>query len=222
MKIIIVGGGIAGLATYLHLRKHLPNPPAPAPPHSIRVYESHRPRPSGAPVPGGDANLNSFEALSTSTAIVGGGLGVSPNGMRVLRDLDRTVHRAVTDQGFPCERFIFMGQNGWTLGVQPTSDRGGPDAGAGPGGRGGQPEVCVSSTRHGLWACLMAAVPAGVVQYKKVSRVRVRDGGRKVVVVVFEDGGEEECDLVIGADGVRSTVRKALFGDAPECAPVYT
>ncbi|KXX81435.1 Salicylate hydroxylase [Madurella mycetomatis] len=211
MKIIIVGAGISGLATYLYLRKNLPDPPSPEPPHSIHIYESHRPRASGAPVP---SDTDAFEALSTSTAIVGGGLGVSPNGMRVLRDLDPEIHKAVTEQGFPCEHFIFMGQNGWTLGVQKTSDRGGYE------GPQGQAEVCVSSTRHGLWACLMAAVPKGVVQYRKVSRVETKEGGVKVLV--FEDGGEEECDLLIGADGVKSTVREALFGETAECRPVYT
>ncbi|KLU85895.1 hypothetical protein MAPG_04915 [Magnaporthiopsis poae ATCC 64411] len=112
-----------------------------------------------------------------------------------------------------------MGQNGWTLGVQPTSDRGGFE-GPPPSGRA---EVCVSSTRHGLWACLMAAVPKDVVQYKKVSRVirkRAEAGGTGALAVVFEDGDEEECDLVIGADGVKSIVRKALFGEDDEAGGI--
>ncbi|KAL8314293.1 hypothetical protein RB593_008091 [Gaeumannomyces tritici] len=225
MKVIIVGAGISGLATYLYLKKNLPDPPAPATPHSIRIYESHRPRTGRGLAAGQDHALESFEALSASTAIVGGGLAVAPNGMRVLRDLDPEIHRAVTEQGFPCENFIFMGQNGWTLGTQATSDRGGFE-GPPPSGRA---EVCVSSTRHGLWACLMAAVPEDAVQYKRVSRVVRRPaeaGGTRPLTVVFEDGDEEECDLVIGADGVKSIVRKTLFGEDDEASgmysPVYT
>lgn len=81
MKIIIVGAGISGLSTYLHLRKHLPNPDS----HTITIYESHQARsklPSANSTASEHANLN-LDTLSESTAIVGGGLGISPNGMRV-------------------------------------------------------------------------------------------------------------------------------------------
>ena len=205
MKIIIIGAGISGLATYHYLHKHLPNPPSPASPHTISIYESYRPKSSGTTAA---SDANPFEALSTSTVAVGGGLGITANGMRVLRDLEPEIHKAVMEQGFPCEKVIFMGQNGWTLGMQETHDKGGCD---GPSARR---EVCVLSTRHGLWVCLMAAMPKGAVQYRKMVRVSERKSGKRVVR--FEDGGEEECDLLIGADGVRSTVRKALFGEDEE------
>ncbi|KAK0701242.1 hypothetical protein B0H67DRAFT_524238 [Lasiosphaeris hirsuta] len=209
MKIIITGAGIAGLSTYLHLRKHLPNPPGDSPDsqHTIHIYESHHARTSSNPQP-----PETFDTLSSSTALVGGGLGVSPNGMRVLHDLSPQLHAAVATQGYPCENFIFMGQNGWTLGVQRTGDKGGFE------GLEGREEVCVALSRGGLWKCLMDEVGEGVVRYRKVVSVRERENGGGVVV--FEDGGEEGADLVVGADGVRSVVRSGLFGAS--YGPVYT
>ncbi|KAK0639176.1 hypothetical protein B0T16DRAFT_439836 [Cercophora newfieldiana] len=203
MRIIITGAGISGLSTYLFLRKHLP----PSLSYTIHIYESHRPRPSTTT----NSQPHSFETLSASTALVGGGLGVSPNGMRTLYALSPSLHTAVSAQGFPCEKFLFLGENGWTLGVQRTGDNGGYD---GPNGR---EEVCVSSSRHGLWQCLMEAVGEGVVRYRKVVGVDVKGS---VKIVRFEDGGEEECDLLVGADGVRSVVRGCLFGG--EYGPRYT
>jgi len=220
MKIIIVGGGISGLATYLYLRKNLPNPPAPAPPHSIHIYESHRPRGHDAHAVAEEekgSNTGGSMSLSQTTAVVGGGIGVLPNGMRVLRDLDSSIYNAVLQQGFPCENFIIMGQNGWRLGMDKTSDNGGFD------GPSGMAEVCVSSSRHGLWTCLMAAVPSDAIRYNRVTGVLTNECGTKTLK--FEDGKEEECDLLIGADGVKSAVRSSLFpseGGEDKYRPTYT
>lgn len=210
MKIIICGGGIAGLATFLHLRKHLPNPST----HSIKIYESHRPR-STVPLSALD-----LSALSESTATVGGGLGISPNGMRVLRELDPALHDAVAAQGFRAENFVFRGANGWALGVQRTGD------GGIRGVEGEEEEVCIASSRQGVWECLMRAVEeaGGAVRYAKVVGIE-RDEGSGVVRVRVVDGEgrveTEEADLLVGADGVKSVVRTALFGD-DKFKPAYT
>ncbi|KAF1993507.1 FAD/NAD(P)-binding domain-containing protein [Amniculicola lignicola CBS 123094] len=212
MKIIIIGAGISGLSTYLHLRKHLPSH------HTITIYESHQP--SALPslsTPSPPTPLT-VDTLSSSTALVGGGLGISPNGMRILRDLDPALHDTVCAQGFPAEHFVFKGANGWTLGMQKTSDRN-------VRGEGEKEEVCISSSRHGLWERLRDTVGEGVVVYKKVMSIE-RDVGRDVVLVRLLDreGNEEvdEADLVIGADGVKSVVRIALFGDDEKFKPKYT
>ncbi|KAF2110534.1 hypothetical protein BDV96DRAFT_650653 [Lophiotrema nucula] len=219
MKIIIVGGGISGLSTYLHLRKHLPDPSS----HSIKIYESHPPRSSDTLPLNSKLNL---DTLSNSTALVGGGLGISPNGMRVLRDLNVDLHDAVAAQGFPAEKFVFKGANGWTLGVQRTGD--------GSVRTEGEPEeVCIASSRHGIWECLRKAVGEGVVVYRRVVGLeRVENGGREEVgvrtkgLVDDSDGAGveevEEADLVIGADGVRSIVRTSLFGNEEKFKPTYT
>ncbi|KAF2471880.1 FAD/NAD(P)-binding domain-containing protein [Lindgomyces ingoldianus] len=209
MKIIIVGAGITGLSTYLHLLKHLPNSKS----HTITIYESHKPRSS---LPSSNPPI-SIESLSTSTALVGGGLGVSPNGMRVLWELDEDLHDAVAAQGFPTEHFVFKGANGWVLGMQRTGD-----------GKvrkeGEKEEICIASSRHGLWSVIMKTVGEGVVQYKKVISIgRDPHTGQVIVRTLDSEGneGEDVADLLIGADGVKSVVRTALLGGEGKYTPQY-
>lgn len=221
MKIIIVGGGIAGLSTFLHLRKHFPHDSG----HDITVYESHLPRSktsssSSQYHPNQSVDL---DALAESTAIVGGGLGIAPNGMRVLRDLDLDLHDRVIAQGFPAEKFIFKGANGWTLGTQSTSDkavRAETEA----------EEVCVASSRHGLWQTLRLYVVekygGDVIKHRRVLKVRpnyTRNPQPLQVQLLDEQGTEkvEFADLVIGADGVKSVVQESLFGYDERYKPVY-
>jgi 2-polyprenyl-6-methoxyphenol hydroxylase-like FAD-dependent oxidoreductase len=221
MKIVIVGGGIAGLSTYLHLRKHLPNPST----HTITIYESHKPRSDASTIcspilVNQSVNLNT---LSESTAIVGGGLGISPNGMRVLRDLSLDLHDRVVAQGFPAEKFIFKGANGWTLGIQSTSDKT-------VRAEGDAEEVCIATSRHGLWHTLRQYVIEmhgnSVIKHRKVLGVDRNEGSPRLnllVKLLDERGTEEvdEADLVIGADGVKSVVRKSLFGNDEQYNPIY-
>lgn len=60
--------------------------------------------------------------------------------------------------------------------------------------------------RGDLHAALLGGVPADWLRLDK--RLVGIDGGR----LSFEDGTEMEADLIVGADGVHSTVRKILLG----------
>jgi 2-polyprenyl-6-methoxyphenol hydroxylase-like FAD-dependent oxidoreductase len=86
MKIIIVGAGISGLATYLFLKRHLPFPDS----HEIHIYEKRH--------------------ISEQQ---GAGVGVSANGLQVLKDLgllDKVLH-----DGSVCNFFSIHSANGWPL-----------------------------------------------------------------------------------------------------------
>lgn len=69
--------------------------------------------------------------------------------------------------------------------------------------------------RHAFWEFLRDRVLAGAADADAVHRRKVVDivvgHETRLNVIKFEDGGEETADLVIGADGLRSILRKALF-----------
>ncbi|HEY3481872.1 MAG TPA: FAD-dependent monooxygenase [Streptomyces sp.] len=77
----------------------------------------------------------------------------------------------------------------------------------------GEVGPCQAITRGGLHDVLRTAVDATVVRHDTEVRTVTDDG-----TATFGDGGSESYDLVVGADGVNSAVRRSLFG-GPE--PVF-
>jgi 2-polyprenyl-6-methoxyphenol hydroxylase-like FAD-dependent oxidoreductase len=203
MKIIIVGAGISGLTTYLFFTKLLPSDPAH--PHQITVYESHHPRASNTALQDADISIAS---LTASTTIVGGGLGIQPNGMRVLRELNQELHDKVVAQGFPVERYTFKNAWGWTLSYMRGHDGRNP------------PERSVMSSREGIWKVLRDAVPDEAIVYRHVSGVSTDASGKPMVS--FTDGSPDvQADILIGADGVWSKVKEAVLEDKQKYRPIY-
>ncbi|KAI9775598.1 MAG: hypothetical protein M1839_000999 [Geoglossum umbratile] len=187
MKIVIVGAGISGLATYLNLKKSLPEPPS-GEPHAIVIYESHQAAKddAGNPVP---------------SVSIGGGLGVSPNGLSELEKLDPELKDAVIAQGFPARRFQMKNAWGWTLGWMTACSS-----------ASGKPQTMVMSHRQGIWDSLKAKVPDNVlIAGKKVSGVKLGEDGKHTIV--FADGLTDSADIVIGADGVKSVVKEFVAGE---------
>lgn len=67
--------------------------------------------------------------------------------------------------------------------------------------------------RWGLYQRMLAALPPGVIKLNR-NVTGIRDDGRKVHID-FADGEQFDADVVIGADGINSFVRKTLWGDKP-------
>ncbi|KAI1260390.1 hypothetical protein F5Y18DRAFT_432340 [Xylariaceae sp. FL1019] len=56
---------------------------------------------------------------------------------------------------------------------------------------------------------------------KEIKSIVQKDDGK--VALIFKDGSEEECDVAIGCDGIRSRVRQLILGEAnPAAYPRYS
>jgi 2-polyprenyl-6-methoxyphenol hydroxylase-like FAD-dependent oxidoreductase len=195
MKIVIIGGGISGCSLYLALQKHLPRPASPAQNHEYTIYEAYdTPR----NLPGHHASGETHSA----TLVVGGGLGIGPNGLNVLKRLDEDLFHDTVRAGYPYSCSKLLNSYGWTLMRIPA--------------QGGTPPISsVAISRHAIWNCLRSRVPDGVIVNKRVSEVVANHDGRNIIRFA-DDSPDVEADLVVGADGLRSTVKRALFPESKE------
>jgi FAD-dependent urate hydroxylase len=159
-RVLIVGGGIAGLTLGRALHRH-------------------------------DFTVELVER-STAWRAEGGGIAVQPNAMRILRalDLDTAVERA----GALIRCWQFCDQAGEILSESDVEALWG-DVG---------PFIGIGRTR--LQQILVAGV-TGVAQHDDR------------VSVTFSDGSSGSYDLVVGADGISSTVRALALSRKP---PAYT
>ena len=195
MKIVIIGGGISGCTAYLQLKKHLPGD------HAITIYEAYDTNVDTT----ADDRVAAGADTHSSTLIVGGGLGVGGNGQAVLQRLDEDMLRDVVRNGYTCDTMHMKGKNGKVL------------ASIRPGSvvKTGLMNI-VACSRHELWRTIRLRVPSGDIVKKRVSRVVAHSEKRNVVH--FADGTHVEADLVIGADGLHSVAKLALF-DNPDKDP---
>jgi 2-polyprenyl-6-methoxyphenol hydroxylase-like FAD-dependent oxidoreductase len=132
---------------------------------------------------------------------VGGGITLYPNGMRALRAVGASA--AVEAGGVALDRYRILARDGRLLSEQPGESWGGV-------GR------TFLVDRRVLQGALLGAVGDVPVRLGvTVSRLTL---GRQRAVVAFTDGTAGEYDLVVGADGIRSRVRRLAFGDV---APRY-
>jgi FAD-dependent urate hydroxylase len=162
-RILIVGGGIAGLAAATALRQR-------------------------------DFEPELIERAPCWTP-VGGGIAVQPNAMRVLSELG--LGRAVEQHGAIVRRWQFLNQVGELLcevALEPLWQDVGPFVGI---------------ERRSLHQVLAAA--AGACRLGTAITALRQDG--RTVWVETDDGASATYDLVIGADGLNSTVRRLACDD---------
>ncbi|KAJ5330145.1 hypothetical protein N7452_010535 [Penicillium brevicompactum] len=198
MKIAIIGGGIAGCAVYLELQKHLPKP------HEVKQHEIVIYEPYDMDIDT-TAERRSADITHSSTLLVGGGLGVAPNGLRVLRRLDEGLLKDVVRGGYVTATSNMKNKDSWPLLSMSSSCAEGVT-------QDGRSLHMVATSRHAFWRALCTRIPPHDIINKRISRVFANPNGRNIVE--FADGSPSvEADLVIGADGVKSTVKKALFPD---------
>lgn len=204
MKIAIIGAGIAGCAVYLELKKHLKKSDGSPEDLDIKIYEAYD---TGKDVTSEDREQG---PTHSSTLIVGGGLGIAPNGLGVIQRLDEELLREVTRDGYVITRSNLKSRNGNLLMyIDPngssTRDPGEPS----------NKLNMVACSRHSLWRCLRTRIPDEDIVTKRVSQVIANPEGRNIIH--FADGSESvEADIIIGADGVKSTAKRALFPEAAE------
>ncbi len=140
------------------------------------------------------------EAHPAPAGDVGAWLGVQVNGLDALRAVG--AEDAVRAAGFPTPVIEFRNAAGRVLGSLPTAAPGQP-----PG---------ISLRRSDLYRALHAEAVGRGVEIRLGSRLTAVHDTGDGVTAEFADGRTETADLLVGADGVRSTVRGVVD---PGCPP---
>jgi 2-polyprenyl-6-methoxyphenol hydroxylase-like FAD-dependent oxidoreductase len=168
---LVIGGGIAGPATALALRK-------------------------------AGIQATVYEAYATTADGLGGSVMVAPNGLNALAVIG--LDAAVSDIGQPIERMVMADARG-----KPLMEF--------PGLPGLPPSQLI--WRSDLYRVLRDEATAQgicIEHGKKLVAVEETDDG---IAALFADGTRASADVLIGADGIHSTVRKLIDADAPEPRP---
>lgn len=200
MRIIIVGAGVSGLSTYLLLEKLLP-PILGKTTKKLEflIYDSHISIPAGTGAGAGAIGNTSI---------------LPPTSIKILQQIDPELYTLFKSQGFENHAFTIRSARGHTLAKLPTTTTTATTATADQ-----KEEYAISCPHAVLKECLREIVRrrGQPILHGKVVDVELRGGespnGNQKPRVKFSDGRPAvEADLIIGADGVHSVVKRAVFG----------
>ncbi|MBT2422519.1 FAD-dependent monooxygenase [Streptomyces sp. ISL-22] len=141
-----------------------------------------------------------YEAHPDSAEDMGAFLTLASNGMRALAQLDASA--AVTALGFPLTSMRVLDDSGAEVAHVPL-------------GETGTPHLRYRCLRRGdLNAALQAEADRRGIDVRHGARLVSVEDGPDGVTAHFADGGTATGDLLIGADGLNSTVRRLIAPDA--------
>ncbi|MDE3722927.1 FAD-dependent monooxygenase [Nocardiopsis sp. N85] len=142
--------------------------------------------------------------LKPSTTALGSGITVQGNALRVLRELG--VWESVSEAGHAFDSLGVRAPDGTLLAEIPDVRTGGPDLPATLGMN--RPDLAAILTER--------ALATGARLHPGLTARTLTDHGTHVEVL-FSDGSSGDYDVVVGADGIRSDVRRMIgIGTAPE------
>jgi 2-polyprenyl-6-methoxyphenol hydroxylase-like FAD-dependent oxidoreductase len=142
-----------------------------------------------------------FEAASSPDPYGGLFLNVATNGLAVLEELGLR-DRLVSD-GHLCPRMVMLSGKGRQLGVVPNGPASEPARGS------------VVVRRAWLHEVLRDAVSDAGIRCTFGAQLQRIEEHAERVVAHFADGTTAEADVLIGADGIGSIVRRTIDPDAP-------
>ncbi|CAB9515317.1 hydroxynicotinate 3-monooxygenase [Seminavis robusta] len=174
-KIVIVGGGIVGLIFAMAVKRHC------------------------------GITCEIYEKATKFYDEVGAALGMYPNGLRVIRDIDPDLLRKIQEAGAPYVYRRWERHDGTEIAAAKEDEL----------TEGDWELSSIGIRRWKLQKVLFqAAVGMGIPFHfcKATKDVVVRDDG--LVDVLFEDGSQRTTQLLFGCDGAHSKVREVVAGDA--------
>lgn len=139
-----------------------------------------------------------YEAYDGTADGVGAGLGMAPNGLAALDILG--IGDAVRDAGEPVQTMVMQSWTGKRL--------------AEFGDRSGPPFLHAVS-RSDLYQVLYDGARQRGISFEHGKRLVALDDTGEAVTARFADGTSATGDILVGADGIRSTVRSLIDPAAP-------